>query len=159
GVLALFHEKCLAFDDHSAKAMQSLASLCGLAIEHHQLIQRLEYDAVHDPLTGLANRAQLDAQLPKWVSAAARHERLMSLMMIDLDGFKNVNDTLGHHAGDLLLRKVADRLSSAIRESDVLVRTGGDEFTLVATEIESTGSAVALSERLVDALAAPFEIE
>jgi diguanylate cyclase (GGDEF)-like protein/PAS domain S-box-containing protein len=159
GILVLFHEKCLPFDDDSLRAVQSLASLCGLAIEHHQLIARLEYDAVHDPLTALPNRAQLDAQLPKWISSAARHDRLLSLMMIDLDGFKTVNDTLGHHVGDVLLRQVAERLTGAIRESDVLVRTGGDEFTLVATEIASPADATTVAERLVESLAAPFVIE
>jgi diguanylate cyclase (GGDEF)-like protein/PAS domain S-box-containing protein len=159
GYLVLFHDKCLAFDDNSLRAVQSLASLCGLAIEHHQLIARLEYDAVHDPLTGLPNRAQLDAQLPKWISNAARHDRLMSLMMIDLDGFKTVNDTLGHHVGDVLLRQVAGRLTGAIRESDVLVRTGGDEFTLAATEIATPADAMLVAERLVESLTEPFVID
>ncbi len=159
GSMIFFHEKCLAFEDHSIKAVQSLASLCGLAIEHHQLIARLEYDAIHDPLTALPNRAQLDAQLPKWISNAARHDRLLALMMIDLDGFKTVNDTLGHHVGDMLLRQVAQRLTGAIRDGDVLVRTGGDEFTLVATEIATPSDGTLVAERLVESLTAPFVIE
>jgi diguanylate cyclase (GGDEF)-like protein len=159
GSLILFFEKCGSVDGHHFKAMQSLAGVCGLAIEHHQLIARLEYDAVHDPLTGLDNRAQLDSQLPKWISAAARHERSLALMMIDLDGFKNVNDTLGHRSGDLLLRQVAARLSDAIRESDVLVRMGGDEFTLVATEIQSATDVAAVADRLIHALTTPFVVE
>jgi diguanylate cyclase (GGDEF)-like protein/PAS domain S-box-containing protein len=159
GSLILFYDKCVNTDEHDAKAMQSLAGLCGLAIEHHQLIARLEYDAVHDPLTGLANRAQLDSQLPKWISNATRHNRVLALMMIDLDGFKTVNDTLGHQTGDLLLRQVAIRLCDSIRESDMLVRTGGDEFTLLATEISSQADVSAVADRLFQSLAAPFVVE
>ncbi len=80
-------------------------------------------------------------------------------MMVDLDGFKNVNDTLGHRCGDELLRQVAQRLSGAIRESDVLVRTGGDEFTLVATEIQSQMDVEIVADRLIKALVAPFVVE
>ena len=159
GSLVLFFEKCVSVDEHDFKAMQSLSGLCGMAIEHHQLIARLEHDAVHDPVTGLANRAQLDLQLPKWINAAGRHGRSLALMMIDLDGFKNVNDTLGHRSGDLLLRQVAARLADAIRDSDVLVRMGGDEFTLVATEIHSAADISAVADRLIRALADPFVVE
>jgi PAS domain S-box-containing protein len=126
GSMVLFYDKCIITDDHDAMAMQSLAGLCGLAIEHHQLIARLEYDAVHDSLTGLANRAQLDSQ---------------------------------HSAGDVLLRQVANRLSDAIRDSDVLVRTGGDEFTLVATEIHSAADVSVVADRLIAALSGPFMVE
>jgi diguanylate cyclase (GGDEF)-like protein len=159
GTLVLFYDKCVEAEEHHSKAVHSLAGLCGLAIEHHQLIARLEYEAVHDPLTGLANRAQLESQLPKWISNSARHDRVLALMMVDLDGFKIVNDTLGHRAGDVLLGQVAKRLSGAIRESDVLVRTGGDEFTLVATEITSHADVAVVADRLIQSLAAPFIVE
>ena len=97
GEFVLLQNQCMLIEDHNMAALQSLAGLAGLAIEHRQLTNRLEFDAVHDPLTGLPNRAQLETQLPQWIGAALRYERSMAVMMIDLDGFKTVNDTLGSH--------------------------------------------------------------
>jgi diguanylate cyclase (GGDEF)-like protein/PAS domain S-box-containing protein len=159
GELVLLQSISTPLDENNLASMQSLAGLAGLAIGHHQLTNRLEHDAVHDPLTGLPNRAQLESQLPQWVGAAARYHRSLAVLMIDLDGFKTVNDTLGHTTGDGLLRQVAGRLSQAIRGSDVLVRMGGDEFNLVATEMASADDAMILGDRLIQALAAPFSVE
>jgi diguanylate cyclase (GGDEF)-like protein/PAS domain S-box-containing protein len=159
GEFVLFTDRCAELDAESQTATEILAGLAGMAIEHHQLTNRLEYDAVHDPLTGLPNRAQLDSQLPNWIGIAQRHHRSMAVLMIDLDGFKNVNDTLGHTTGDELLRQVANRLSQAVRGSDVLVRMGGDEFNLVATEIASAADAMLVGNRLIAAFAVPFAVE
>jgi len=148
----------MPIEQKNLDAVQSLAGLAGLAIEHHQLTYRLEHDAVHDPLTGLPNRAQLETQLPQWIGAAARYHRSMAVLLIDLDGFKTVNDTLGHTTGDALLKQVAARLSQAIRGSDVLIRMGGDEFNLIATEIASPDDATAVAQRMLAALASPFAI-
>ena len=143
-------------DEPFRRATNSLAGLAALAIEHQQLTDRLARQAMHDPLTGLPNRARLDAILPAWLSSAARAARPLGVLMIDLDGFKHVNDTLGHAAGDALLVQVAGRLAAAAREGDVLVRMGGDEFTLVATDLAGPRDAGVVAGRLITALSAPF---
>ena len=159
GEFIVFRDGCTHCDELDLQAMHSLAGLAGLAIEHHQLTDRLEHDAVHDPLTGLPNRVQLETRLPQWIASASRHGHALAIMMIDLDGFKHVNDTLGHRAGDELLRQVARRLANSTRDSDVLVRMGGDEFTLVATDLGGPELSVLVADRLIGALSAPFSID
>ena len=141
------------------RAVASFAGLAALAVEHQRLTDRLACQATHDPLTGLPNRARLDASLPGWVAAAARAGRPLGVLMIDLDGFKHVNDTLGHAAGDALLVQVARRLSAAARDGDVLVRMGGDEFTLVATDLAAARDVGVVAGRMIAALSAPFTVD
>jgi diguanylate cyclase (GGDEF)-like protein len=116
----------------------------------------LEYLAHHDALTGLPNRAALDAALAD-VLAARRPALLAS---VDLNEFKRVNDSLGHATGDLVLREVAGRLRGTIRPEDVLARPGGDEFAVLVRDLPAAGpaEAEALGQRLVDALAAPCAV-
>ncbi|MDP4789138.1 MAG: GGDEF domain-containing protein, partial [Haliea sp.] len=99
--------------------------------------QQLESMAHYDALTGLANRALLDKLLEQSVRSARRNSQRMGVMFVDLDRFKEVNDTLGHAAGDELLRLVAQRLQRALRESDTLARVGGDEFVVVLDDLDS----------------------
>ena len=141
------------------RAVASFAGLAALAVEHQRLTDRLACQATHDPLTGLPNRTRLDAVLPGWVAAAARSARPLGVLMVDLDGFKHVNDTLGHAAGDALLVQVARRLSGAARDGDVLVRMGGDEFTLIATDLSAGRDVGVVAGRLIAALAAPFAVD
>jgi diguanylate cyclase (GGDEF)-like protein/PAS domain S-box-containing protein len=114
--------------------------------------------AHHDTLTGLPNRLMLYSRLDHVLASARRHGRGVALMMIDLDHFKNVNDSLGHVAGDELLRQVADRLRSALRESDTLARVGGDEFVLLAEDVASPHGVSAIARKIVDTIAEPFDI-
>ena len=148
-----------ASDEPFRRAVASFAGLAALAIEHQRLTDRLATQATHDPLTGLGNRARLDASLPGWLAAAARANRPLGVLMIDLDGFKHVNDTLGHAAGDALLVQVARRLSAAARDGDVLCRMGGDEFTLVATDLAEPRDVARVAGRLIAALSAPFAVD
>ena len=148
-----------AADDGFRRAVASFAGLAALAVEHQRLTDRLACQATHDPLTGLPNRARLDASLPGWLAAAARAGRPVGVLMVDLDGFKHVNDTLGHAAGDALLVQVGRRLSAAARDGDVLVRMGGDEFTLIATDLAAAPDVAGVAARLIAALAAPFSVD
>jgi diguanylate cyclase (GGDEF)-like protein len=119
---------------------------------------RLSELALRDPLTGLANRAALYARLEQALDGARVHGRGLALLMLDLDGFKAVNDRLGHEAGDRLLVAVAERLIRCARFNDLVARLGGDEFVLVIEDAGSAAQAQALAESLLAALAAPFAL-
>lgn len=130
----------------------------------HDVTERAQTQAVlthrahHDDLTGLPNRAHFDLRLREVIEASRRDGTVFALLMIDLDGFKTVNDTLGHHAGDLLLRRLAERLRASLRDVDSCARMGGDEFAAIVPGAgESEASAVA--SRLLDAFAAPLTVE
>lgn len=108
-----------------------------------------------DHLTGLPNRNLLFEHLRKGLQQARRQWRMLALLLVDLDGFKEVNDTLGHEMGDELLRQVAERLRQCIRATDTAARLGGDEFTIVLTDLEQAAAAEAVARKLVAALAQP----
>jgi len=119
----------------------------------------LRAEAQTDGLTGLANRRQFLRRLERAIRHAARHERSAALLMIDLDGFKELNDTLGHHVGDLLLAQFGPRLRDAIREADTLARLGGDEFAVLLTELTDCDAAGSVAQRIQAALDEPFALE
>ena len=121
--------------------------------------KRIEYLAYFDTLTGLPNRVTLMDQLPRALALAHRGKRHLALLFLDLDNFKDVNDTQGHDFGDKFLRKVAARLMSCVRESDTLVRLGGDEFVIMLTSIAEDGDASASAQRVQSLFCAPFIIE
>jgi len=118
----------------------------------------LREQALHDPLTGLPNRALFHDRLTSAIAAAQRHDAPLSLLMLDLDGFKAVNDTRGHRAGDMVLVEIATRLGGTLRESDTAARLGGDEFVLMLPETPLLG-AIEASRALVDFIVAPIAIE
>ncbi len=117
---------------------------------------RQAHQAAHDPLTGLANRSLLASRTAAALSAA---DRVTALLLLDLDHFKEINDTLGHAAGDVLLQEVASRLLSSVDESALVVRLGGDEFAVLLTGLESTREAEPVAERVLALLAQPVEYE
>lgn len=121
--------------------------------------QRIAYMAHYDALTGLPNRALFYDRLKNALSMAKRNRGGMALMFLDLDGFKNVNDTLGHQAGDLLLTAVAKRLQQCIRESDTIARLGGDEFTVILNNAHEHNSVARIAEKIIEAIAQPFELD
>ena len=112
-----------------------------------QAEQRLYASAVLDPLTGLHNRRHLDARLKSEFAFANRHSTPLSVLLIDIDHFKKINDTYGHAGGDAALRVLADRLQRAVRTEDIVARYGGEEFAVIARGIEATG-AMLLAERV-----------
>ena len=114
---------------------------------------RLAQLAYHDPLTHLPNRLALDAQLTHALRVGKRENRQLALMLIDLDNFKNINDTLGHHIGDELLKEVAVRLRDCVRASDLVARLGGDEFVVVLPEIDGPLTAARVAGKLQTSLA------
>jgi diguanylate cyclase (GGDEF)-like protein len=124
----------------------------------HQAHQQLEAAANYDALTGLANRNMLENLLERSIRTARRNRKRLAVMFIDLDRFKEVNDTLGHAAGDELLREASGRLQTALRDSDILARMGGDEFVVVLDELENTDDAPAVACKLMDSICSPFHI-
>jgi diguanylate cyclase (GGDEF)-like protein len=113
---------------------------------------------MHDPLTGLPNRALLHDRAAWAIAAAQRSGRHLALLLLDLNRFKEVNDTLGHHVGDELLQQVGPRLQPWVRASDTLARLGGDEFAILLPEMPDVGATCAMAGRLVEALSKPFAI-
>ena len=116
------------------------------------------HQANHDELTGLPNRRLLGENARRLLSVAMRRDRLAALMVLDLDGFKEVNDAFGHDYGDAMLRRVAMRMSMALREYDLIARTGGDEFVILLPEIDSLDVARRVAEKLIAAASEDIEI-
>ena len=121
--------------------------------------RELEYMARHDMLTGLANRMLLDDRLEQAIARARRGSRGTAVMVIDLDEFKAVNDNYGHATGDELLKNVADRLKQAVRESDTVARTGGDEFVIVIESLHEAKEAIRIADKLLLEAAKPLGLE
>ncbi len=115
--------------------------------------------AMHDSLTGLANRGLLTNRVAKALAAAAKQGRTVALLLMDLDHFKEINDTLGHHHGDELLRLVGPRLRQELREGDTVARLGGDEFVVLLPDAGDEAGALAVADRLRAALSQPFDVE
>lgn len=114
--------------------------------------------AFHDALTGLYNRLLFNDRLFHCISYAQRNQQKLALLFIDLDGFKHVNDNLGHYVGDLLLQEVSNRLKLCLRKSDTLARVGGDEFTLILPEIKKNDDAASVAEKIIQALNQPYHL-
>lgn len=118
--------------------------------------QRLTYLANYDALTGLPNRGLFLERLQRAVTSAIRQETLVALMFIDLDGFKAVNDSFGHHTGDQLLQQVAGRLRAQVRDVDVVARLAGDEFTVVLSSLRAVQDAERIAQKLLDLIQQPM---
>jgi diguanylate cyclase (GGDEF)-like protein len=127
-------------------------------LEAEEIAERFTRDALHDPLTGLANRSLFLDRLQHALSATGRHRTPLATVLLDLDGFKEINDSYGHSVGDELLCAVAKRLTEAVRSVDTVARLGGDEFALVIEDVDETGKEIVI-ERVKRALAAPFLIQ
>ena len=115
----------------------------------------LAHQAIHDPLTGLPNRTLFVERLERELARAAVNHERVAVLFLDLDRFKVVNDSLGHSAGDRLLVAIADRLSGAMRPSDIVARFGGDEFTVLCPNVPTEETAEMIAERLIQATSRP----
>ena len=127
--------------------------------ERKRLAEKLQHRAFHDPLTGLPNRALLEKRASQAIADADRETTSAALALIDLDRFKEVNDTLGHHCGDELLVQTGKRLAAALRTGDTVARLGGDEFAVVLPGVDDAQAAAAVAKTLQDALSEPFMLE
>ena len=149
--------------DHLPKAAldaDTLVRAVRYAADHRRSVERLQHDALHDALTGLPNRTLFLDRLEQSLRRARRRgpHSGAAVLFLDLDRFKVVNDSLGHHAGDELLQQVALRLDAALRPGDTVARMGGDEFTVLLEDVTDPREATVVAERVLATLAAPFPI-
>jgi len=126
--------------------------------ELKRLQEELDHQARHDPLTGLPNRLMFKDRLQQTLALARRHHTLAALLYLDLDGFKPINDTYGHDAGDLLLTEVGRRLQGCVRASDTVARMGGDEFTVLLNDVGSVEATRRVVATIAAALAEPVRL-
>ena len=127
--------------------------------EQKQALKRIEQLAHYDELTHLPNRSLLYDRLGQAITMAKRNCSSIALMYIDLDGFKRVNDTMGHHMGDLLLMQTAERLRLCVRESDTLARIGGDEFTILLNDPHERENVEVVAQKVIHSIDQPFYLE
>ena len=120
---------------------------------------RIQYLAHHDMLTGLPNRAYLTERLSTILALARRHGTLVAIMFIDLDNFKTVNDTLGHHSGDVVLKQVAARIKEVLREADMVSRLGGDEFLVILSDFAAPEDAAKVADKLLQVISIPIDFD
>ena len=141
-----------------ADRLKGLAAQASTAISNARLVDQIRFQAVHDALTGLPNRALILDRTEQMLARARRSDVQVAALFIDLDGFKDVNDTLGHGVGDQLLQAVSERLSVTMRESDTIGRLGGDEFVVLVDGSTMDAGPELVAERLLEVLRAPFEL-
>jgi diguanylate cyclase (GGDEF)-like protein len=152
GILAAFFRHPRQFDEQATPLAEALAGQAARAISALRLQKRLEHAAMHDDTTGLPNRRLLEQQIDESRRASGT---IRAVLFVDLDGFKNVNDQRGHQVGDQVLREVAARLQSSVRNEDVVARYGGDEFVVVC-DVADEQAALDLAERVRESVRAPY---
>ena len=148
----------LTFTPRLADRLKGLAAQASTAISNARLVDQIRFQAVHDALTGLPNRALILDRAEQMLAHARRADVQVAALFIDLDGFKDVNDALGHGVGDQLLQAVSERLSVTMRGSDSIGRLGGDEFVVLVDGSCMDAGPELVAERLIEVLRAPFEL-
>ena len=156
GVLVVQSMRPQGFAPRDVDFLQSLANVLADALERQAVEDAIRERAVHDPLTGLPNRVLFVDRLEHALARLGRQDSLAAILFLDLDHFKLVNDSLGHHVGDELLAAAAPRLKHALRGSDTVARFGGDEFGILLEDIASERDAIDTAERIAATFARPF---
>jgi diguanylate cyclase (GGDEF)-like protein/PAS domain S-box-containing protein len=159
GVIASHRSKTGRPDFLQGSLYHTVTSLAAIALEHRSMNERIRVQARIDALTGLPNRLALEDRLTQAILEAGQRGSELALLWVDLDGFKTVNDTLGHAVGDGLLQAITDRMLISIGSGDTLARIGGDEFALVHSLAKGPEDAARLAERLLESFRAPIQIQ
>ena len=159
GVLALYADEAGFFDEQEMKLLTELAGDIAFAIDHIGKQERLDYLAYYDALTGLANRSLFLERAAQYMRSAASGGHQLALFLVDLERFKNINDSLGRPAGDALLKQVAEWLTRVVGDANVLARVGADHFAVVLPEVRQDGDVARLLEKTIAAfLEHPFRL-
>lgn len=159
GIFVLYADKTGFFDESEIKLLTELASDIAFAIDHIDKQERLNYLAYYDALTGLANRSLFLERVAQYIRSAIDGGHKLALYLIDLDRFKNINDSLGQPAGDELLRQVAEWLRHTVGDASLLARVSADHFAAVMPTVKQEGSIVSLLEKMLDAfMEHPFQL-
>jgi len=156
GVLICLFGRPRTFDQRSTDLHNALARQAGLVLSRVQLQAALERQAMHDPLTGLANRNMLDERISHALAMARRSHEPVAVIFTDLDGFKRINDDLGHRVGDYVLQTIAKRMGGTVRDIDLVGRFGGDEFLVLCENTHGEG-ALLITERLCAEIRQPID--
>ena len=159
GVLLAVDTTRHGYSANDVSFLQSIAHMLAAAIERKQTEHDIQQLALRDPLTGLPNRGLLRDHVHQEVARTKRSGKMLALLLIDLDNFKDVNDTLGHPTGDRLLVAVAERLKTCLREADAPARLGGDEFALILSNLRSPEDAAVVAQKVVACLSEPFRLD
>ena len=163
GAILVFHEADVTtdvrFSETSADVIDSTARLAQLAIEHSRLYEGLQFQAHHDSLTGLPNRALFEERLGRAVEEAGALNHQLAVLFVDLDHFKQINDTMSHRIGDLLLSEISDRMRRIIRPADTVARIGGDEFNILISNIKGAAEAEEVGARILAAVREPMVVD
>lgn len=153
-----FHEAARGIADPAAPATRLRGVMVDISVRK-DMEARLAHLANHDPLTGLPNRNLLADRLGQALISAARHGRAAGALFLDLDRFKVINDSLGHSAGDRLLKAVAERLQDGVREGDTVARLGGDEFVMILDDMAQPQDAALVAQKILESFVQPFHVE
>jgi len=159
GTLALYYRDVRTPSDSEMQLIDLAVRIATIAIERGQYEAYISHIAHHDPLTGLPNRILLEDRLRQAIAQAGRRNSRVALLFIDLDHFKHINDSLGHHVGDQLLQAAARRMEACLREGDSVARLGGDEFVVCISDVWQNRDAAAVAQKIQDGLSRPFIIE
>jgi diguanylate cyclase (GGDEF)-like protein len=159
GYLVAVRGETTSFEPLARSVLESYARLAASAIRNVYLLEEIRHQSLHDGLTGLPNRVLIMDRVNQALSRARREHFEVAVLFVDLDGFKDINDTLGHGAGDKLLQAVAARFAGTLRESDTVGRLGGDEFIVLTEGVSLAAGPELVAERLLGVLAEPFDLD
>ena len=152
------HRGVEPFGVHDGKLLDAIVAVGAGALENAALVDQIKHQVFHDALTGLPNQLLFEERVNLALAQTRHSNQKLAVLFLDLDRFKRVNDSLGHPAGNELLRQVARRLAAVMRTTDTVARMGGDEFTLLLSDIRSGGEAEVVAEKILAAFRAPFVI-
>jgi len=159
GVVVAYLQEPGTPESADLELLRQASRLCSIAIERKQLESQMLHQASYDSLTGLPNRRLFGDRLQEEVAKAERNGGNVAILFIDLDYFKEVNDTLGHHYGDQLLIKVPQRIQQCVRKSDTVARLGGDEFVVILPKVTEITNLGRVAQSIIEAMTSPFHLE